>query len=184
MTDTAPLAALMGHIDRCLALHGQDGFAPAYLELLEALGADQVMVFSYGPDYAACLMSRNFREARLGKRLAADYLDGWFRLDPLYAAALAQAAGEVAVRSVTPRDESMTPDYRARFYDAPGLGGKLSVLAAGERLRLVVQPLSSRGGGLVRYRGGVAGSGAAGLAAFRAAGGGGGAGCADGAVGA
>lgn len=138
MTDTAPLAALMGHIDRCLALHGQDGFAPAYLELLEALGADQVMVFSYGPDHAACLMSRNFREARLGKRLAADYLDGWFRLDPLYAAALAQAAGEVAVRSVTPRDESMTPDYRARFYDAPGLGGKLSVLAAGERLRLVV----------------------------------------------
>lgn len=138
MTDNAPLAALMGHIDRCLALHGQDGFAPAYLDLLEALGADQVMVFSYAPDHAACLMSRNFREARLGKRLAGDYLDGWFRQDPLFAVALAQEAGALVVRRVDPRGDAMTPDYRARFYEAPGLSGKLSVLAAGERLRLAV----------------------------------------------
>lgn len=138
VSDTASQGDLLDHVSCCLALHGSPDFVPACLDLIDALGADQVMIFSYEVDHAACLMARNFRQVRTGRRLAAGYLDGWFRQDPLFLRALQQAAGEVDVLRIDPLDSPMAADYRARFFDDPGLGGKLSVLAAGTSLRLVI----------------------------------------------
>jgi DNA-binding CsgD family transcriptional regulator len=129
---------LLGHVDRCLALVGREGFVAAWLDLIADLGADQAMVFSYRADHAACLMARNFRQARLGQRLASDYLDGWFRHDPLFAQVLALLPGQVDVIRIDPQTSPMSAPYRARFYGDPGLDGKWAVLAAGEGLRLAI----------------------------------------------
>lgn len=110
----------------------------AWLDLIADLGADQAMVFSYRADHAACLMARNFRQARLGQRLASDYLDGWFRQDPLVAQVLALLPGQVDVIRIDPQTSPMSAPYRARFYSDPGLDGKWAVLAAGEGLRLAI----------------------------------------------
>lgn len=138
MADAAQSTDLLAQIDRCLALHGESGFVPAFLTLLETLGADQVMVFAYASDHASCLMARNYRQARLGPRLASDYLDGWFRQDPLFAQVLAQMPGQVEVMRIDPQTSPMSVAYRARFYGDPGLDGKLTVLAAGGELRLAI----------------------------------------------
>lgn len=122
-------------IETCLARLGQDGFLTPLLEMVEDLGAAQIMVFSYAPDHAACLLSRNFRAGALGARLAAEYLEGWFRLDPLYQDVLALEAGKS--RPGDPGDR-LSADYRARFFEAPDLTGKTATLIAGDRLRLAV----------------------------------------------
>jgi DNA-binding CsgD family transcriptional regulator len=133
-----PLSEVLPHVDRCLALAGQDDFATAWLDLIAGLGADQVMVFAYDTDHAACLMARHFRQARLGQRLAADYLDGWFRQDPLFTQVLAQAVGQVAVLRVDLHTGTMNAPYQARFFSDPGLDGKLTILVAGPGLRLAI----------------------------------------------
>ena len=96
------------------------------------------MVFSYQADHAACLVARNFRQARLGQRLASDYLDGWFRQDPLFTQVLALLPGQVEVLGIDPLTSPMSAPYRARFYGDPGLDGKRAVLAAGESLLLTI----------------------------------------------
>lgn len=138
LAETLPPSDLLGHVDRCLALVGQEGFVAAWLELIADLGVDQVMVFAYGPDHAACLMARNFGQTRLGQRLASDYLDGWFRQDPLFAQVLALSPGQVGALRIDSGTSPMSATYRARFYDDPGLEGKLAVLAAGGVLRLAI----------------------------------------------
>ncbi|MDK3019148.1 helix-turn-helix transcriptional regulator [Pseudodonghicola flavimaris] len=122
-------------IDACLGHTGQDGWAAPFLDLVVATGAVQVMVFAYDADHAACLLSRNFRAQALGGALAESYLDGWYRQDPLYARVLALAPGALSVvTGGAPGPE----DYRLRFFERPGLAGKTAVLAAGARLRLVL----------------------------------------------
>lgn len=138
LADPLPSSVFLGHVDRCLAFAGQEGFVTAYLEMIAGLGADQVMVFAFTPDRASCLVARNFRQARLGPRLASDYLDGWFRQDPLFGQVLVQKAGQVEIMRIDPQASPMRADYRARFYEAPGLGGKLAVVAAGPSLRLII----------------------------------------------
>ena len=125
-------------IDDCLARIGQDDFAPAFLAAVGQLGADQVMVFSYGADGAACLMSQNFAEGRLGARLAADYLDHGFRADPLRARVLALPPRDAVIVVLSQIRDSMPEAYRRRFFDTPGLDDKAAVLATGGTLRLIV----------------------------------------------
>lgn len=127
--------ALFEKIDACLALAGEDAWATPFLALVEAVGAAQVMVFSYRANHAACLLSRNFDVRGLGGRLAADYLDGWFLQDPFHARVMALPAGGLVQAVGQPE---VTEAYRARFFDRPGLAGKTAVLVAGTRLRLIV----------------------------------------------
>lgn len=125
-------------IETCLARLGQDGFLTPFLTLSEAAGAAQIMVFSYAPDHAACLLSRNFRAGALGAQLAADYLDGWFRDDPLYTQVMQMQAGDSQTARFDQLRPRMRAEYRARFFDTPDLAGKAAVLIAGDRLKLVV----------------------------------------------
>ncbi len=134
MSDPAQLV----QIDACLAQLGGDRWADPFVDLAESTGAAQVMVFSYAPDNAACLFSRNFRQSAVGARLSRDYLDGWFREDPLFVQVLRLPVGGLALVESGQIVHAMSSDYRARFYDQPGLSGKTAVLAAGSQVRLVL----------------------------------------------
>lgn len=135
--DTASQSVLES-IDLCLDRSGSPGWTDAFVGLVGKTGADQVMVFSYAADAAACLLSRNFRALGLGRTLGAQYLRGWFREDPLHAMALGLPAGTLL--RVDSRDiaDAMSAAYRARFYDEPGLARKTALITAGPSLRLAV----------------------------------------------
>ncbi|MEZ5716382.1 MAG: helix-turn-helix transcriptional regulator [Paracoccaceae bacterium] len=132
------MAAFARHIHACLAVLGGEDFAPLFCDLVEAQGIGQIMVFSIAGDHARCLLSRNFSAAGLGGRLAATYLDGWFRQDPLLPDLCATAPGSVDLRRFEDIAPGMSAAYRQIFFDAPGLRAKTTLLAVGERLRLFV----------------------------------------------
>jgi len=125
-------------IETCLARLGQDTFLDPFLSLAEQSGAAQIMVFSYAPNHAACLMSRNFHAGALGARLAADYLDQWFLQDPVYSDILEMKPGQNLPIQFQDILRRMGPDYRAKFFDAPSLKSKSTGVIVGERLRLAV----------------------------------------------
>lgn len=132
------MTAQFSLIDTCLARLGQDGFLDPFLTLIQQAGAAQIMVFSYAPDHAACLLSRNFQVGALGARLAADYLDGWFRQDPVFRDILAMSPGDTCSARFDRLAARMTDTYRARFFDTPALAGKSTDLIVGDRLKLAV----------------------------------------------
>ncbi len=127
---------LLAGIEACMAQSGREGFAAPFLELVQQTGAAQVMIFAYRSDHAACFMSRNFRAGALGSLLAAEYLEGWYRQDPLYGQVMAMAPGELQSVDFARLKKHMSADYRQRFFAQPGLSGKTAVLAAGARLRI------------------------------------------------
>lgn len=121
-----------------MAALGSEGFAGPFLELLREMGADQVMVFSYDGDHAACLLSWNFSHSRLGVKLAADYLDGWYGQDPLYRRVLAAAPGSAELCFLEEVAPLMSDEYRQAFFVLPGIERKAAVLAAGDAQRLIL----------------------------------------------
>lgn len=125
-------------VDACLASLGEEGFAQAFCDLAQTLGIDQIMIFSISDEGASCLLSRHFRRSSLAGQLAATYLDGWFRHDPLLPELLTLPAGSVETRHMADLGRQMSADYRRIFFDTPGLASKTSLLCAGERLRLFV----------------------------------------------
>ena len=133
-------------IESCLAAEGSADFAPRFLDLVEWTGADQLMVFDLDLGEggggegggARCLLSRNFSRRRLGGLLAARYIDGWYRRDPLLPELGALAEGEIRTRRMADFAALMAEDYRALFFDRPGLAGKTALLARGGRRRLIV----------------------------------------------
>lgn len=123
-------------INACLVAIGTPDFAAPVIALAQQTGARQVMVFDLAGGVAHCLLSQNYRRVGVGETLAALYLEGWFRQDPLLPALMALQPGERALHHV---DATTTKgDYRRLFYDEPGLAGKTAVLAAGVRRRLIV----------------------------------------------
>jgi len=125
-------------LDACMAALGGEDFIAPFLDLLRELGSDQVMVFAYTGDHASCLLSWNFTQSQLGSRLAADYLDGWYRQDPLCARVLAAKPRTVELCRLGDVLPLMAPDYRERFFTRPGIEHKDAVLAAGEARRLIL----------------------------------------------
>lgn len=137
--NTSPAGTeLLTAVEACLSGSGTEGWTVPFLDLVETSGAVQIMIFSYAPDRASSLLSRNFRAKAVGARLAKDYLDGWFRKDPLYRRALEMAPASAALFEAGDMAGAMEAEYRSRFFDAPGLSGKTAVLVTGRTLRLAV----------------------------------------------
>ena len=116
------------HIEACLAALGTERFAPAFCDLVEIIGAHQLMVFAIEDDHTRCLVSRHFSHEALGEELASTYLNGWFRKDPLLAELISAAAGTVELRRFDEIEGKMEDDYRHIFFDRPGLVAKTTVL--------------------------------------------------------
>ncbi|NRB17468.1 MAG: hypothetical protein HRU33_07820 [Rhodobacteraceae bacterium] len=140
------MSVLAQYIEPCLKTLGTDDFAVAFLDFVETLDIDQIMVFSIEGDHARCLMSRHFSRSALAGRLAARYLDGWFRQDPLLPELREVSAGEVRLKRMVDFADRMSEDYRQIFFDAPGLTGKTTLLSAGQSVRLFVNLYQSRSG--------------------------------------
>lgn len=142
-------------IEACLAAEGREAFAARFLELAEWIGTDQLMVFDLAGEAPLCLLSRNFGQRRLGGLLAARYLDGWYRRDPLLPLLAAVPEGEIRLCRTADFGDGMADDYREVFFDRPGLAGKTALLAAGRQRRLIVnfyhvRPPATEDDGLLR----------------------------------
>lgn len=132
------MTELIASIERCLASLRGEAFTSHFLDLVEAMRIDQIMVFSVSGEGASCLVSRHFQRSLLGQRLAAEYLDGWFREDPLFPELMMIGPDEVVLRRLEDFVHLMSPDYRRKFFDAPKLRGKTALLCAGRSARLTV----------------------------------------------
>ncbi|MHA7774116.1 helix-turn-helix transcriptional regulator [Roseibium sp. M-1] len=132
------METIVRNIDACLTELGSETFAQAYVAFAEALGIDQIMVFSIEEARARCLLSWHFSKTSMAGELAETYLDGWYRQDPLLQDLLDGPTNSVTLRRLSDIEARMTPDYRHLFFEAPGLKAKTTLLAVGETLRLFV----------------------------------------------
>ncbi|MWD29339.1 hypothetical protein E0K89_017825 [Aquicoccus sp. SCR17] len=138
MADPFPPEDALRLVESCLALTGEDSWAVPFSHLVEAAGAAQIMVFSYGPQRTECLLSRNFREGVLGGRLAEIYIRGWHLEDPLRPVVLGAEAPSLRVKDWPELHGEMSDSYRMELFTRPGLQGKTAILAVGHRLRLIL----------------------------------------------
>lgn len=129
---------LLLRIDRCLAAIGTGRFSSEYFDLVKAIQIDQIMVFSLAHESCACLLSMHFHNSPLGIRLAADYLNGWYRKDPLFPVLMAMKRNNVLLRRLDEFSYLMGTDYRKRFFDVPGLRNKTTLLVSGENRQFIV----------------------------------------------
>ena len=130
--------SLLDSVSKCISSIGRDAFTEFFLEFVLQVGAAQVTAFSYEADMANCLLSRNFLSEERGGTLAAAYVDGWFREDPLFKRARAMEDGECAVV----RLESLLPEldekYGSMFFGAPGFRTKTAILLAQDSRRMIL----------------------------------------------
>lgn len=129
---------LLDYVSKCVSSIGRDAFTEFFLDFVLQVGAAQVTAFSYEADMATCLLSRNFLSEEKGGTLAAAYVDGWFREDPLFKRARAMDDGECAVV----RLESLLPElgekYVSMFFGAPGFRTKTAILVAQDSRRMIL----------------------------------------------
>ena len=127
----------LAYVSQCLGELGEAAFLEPFFDLLRSMTTAQIMVFSYSENHAQCLLSRNFIEGGIGMRLAADYLDDWFLQDPLYTRIMALPEGSFEIHRLKDILPEVSEDYRGRFFTAPDIEDKTTVLAVG-RHRLAI----------------------------------------------
>jgi len=122
---------LLSGLAACMGKVGDRSFNQAFLNLVEThLGADQVMVFSYGANKPTCYLSYNTHPEKNANQLAQAYLETGYADDPLQPqiSRLADING-TDVFSLSTLATNMAPLYRHRFFEQPGIVDKLTVLA-------------------------------------------------------
>lgn len=127
----------LAYVSLCLGTLGKPAFLEPFFDLLRSMATAQIMVFSYSENHAQCLLSRNFIEGGIGKRLAADYLGDWFLQDPLYIRIMTLEEGSFETHRLKDILPEVSEDYRRRFFTAPDIEDKITVLAVG-RHRLAI----------------------------------------------
>lgn len=121
----------LGLLSECLSRVGHDGFNQSFLALTQALvGADQCMIFSYRDKGIGCYLSYNTRPKGSARALAANYLKVGHKSDPL-APDIKRLKGSDGIELV-PFDKlepRMSAEYRAMFFDQPGIKDKTTLIA-------------------------------------------------------
>lgn len=108
------------------------------MEVIEFLGASQVTAFVYGPDKVQCLLSRNFISDDKGGSLAAAYLEGWYRHDPLYRQIMEAGDSSCEVQRLDDLKPHIEQAYLERFFGAPGFRDKTAILIVDGMFRMVL----------------------------------------------
>ncbi|BBD99958.1 LuxR family transcriptional regulator [Sphingobium amiense] len=129
---------LLDSLSKCVSSIGRDAFTDNFLEFVLQVGAAQVTAFSYEADRASCLLSRNFLSEEKGGTLAAAYVDGWFREDPLFRRARAMDDGECAVVRLESLLPELDENYVSMFFGAPGFRTKTAILVAQDSRRMIL----------------------------------------------
>ena len=120
----------------CVPAIGTVPFVDLFQKLVGETGAGQVIAFAYGSDPPECLLSRNFVSG--GQTLTADYVEGWWREDPLIARVLALEDGDCVVARLEDVRGELSAAYLAKFFGDPGFRTKVAVLVAQDPLRMVL----------------------------------------------
>lgn len=121
---------LLEFVAKCISAIGREDFTEHFLEFVLLIGAAQVTAFSYETGTANCLLSRNFLSDEKAGTLAAAYVDGWFREDPLFKRAMAMQEGETAVVALEALLPELDERYLSMFFGAPGFRTKTAILVA------------------------------------------------------
>jgi DNA-binding CsgD family transcriptional regulator len=132
---------------------GTPDFTEPFMSVVQLTGASQVTAFAYHPDKVECLVSRNFQSDDEGGILAAAYLDGGFRDDPLYRRAIAMDPGECIVERLEDLLPRISSRYLAMFFGSAGFRTKIATMVAQDSLRMVAnlyfrEPTSEPFGGM------------------------------------
>lgn len=134
-----PLAERMvDAIAECLPVIGTEAFTNRFMHAVTLTGAGQATAFAYESDKASCLISRNFLTEEKSGTLAAVYVDGWFREDPLYARAMAMEDGECVMERLEGLLPSLSSQYFTTFFGEAGWRTKIAVVAVQDSLRMVL----------------------------------------------
>lgn len=121
---------LLPGLAACLAYVGDKSFNQAFLDLTDTqLGVDQVMVFSYGAGAPACYLSFNTHPEENANQLAQQYLETGFADDPLKPE-ISRLSGRngTDVFALSTLLATMTPLYRHRYFEQPGIVDKVTVI--------------------------------------------------------
>lgn len=129
---------LWRQISICLDAVGAEKFQANFLNIVEVVGADQCMIFSYRDGQAECLLARSFIDHKAGNKLAETYLDGWFFNDPLYPEVMALISGTTVIFEMQKIKSAMNAEYVDIFFGKPEITDKISVLSVGDQLRISV----------------------------------------------
>lgn len=122
----------------CVPVIGTDAFTDRFMRAVNLTGAGQATAFGYEEGRARCMISRNFLTEEMSLTLAAIYVDGWFRHDPLYARALEMADCECVVERLEGLLPSLSAEYVRTFFGKAGWRTKVAVLAVHGTLRMVL----------------------------------------------
>ncbi len=128
----------MRAVTECLPAIGTERFLDCFVQAAGRLGIGQVTAFAYNADRADCLLSRNFSSEKRGETLAAAYVDGRFREDPLYRQVMGLDENYCTVCRLDELMPNIKPLYFAQFFRAAGFRTKTAVLVAQDSLRLVL----------------------------------------------
>ena len=133
-------------VEQCLSSLGQPAFIDSYLKLVKRIGAVQSTIFSCGDSRPKCLLSRNLEVSLVGEMVTAIYLSGWYKQDPIYLRMKDFAPGTQETLYLDEIKDEYSQDYCQAFYSLfkeknpkIGLADRISILAAGTRLRLIIQ---------------------------------------------
>ena len=129
---------LIDAISDCIPATGSEEFTDLFLDIVKLTGAGQVTAFAYRPEEVSCLLSRNFLSEDKGGTLAATYLDGWFRDDPLFERAMAMTGNDCAVEHLENLLPRISSRYLTMFFGAPGFRTKVAILVAQDSLKMVL----------------------------------------------
>src|SRR5580658_112042 len=129
---------LIDAVSDCVPAIGSEEFTDLFIEIVRLTGAGQVAAFAYRPEEVSCLLNRNFLSEAKGTALAATYLDGWFRDDPLFEQVMAMAENDCAVEHLEDLLPRISSRYLRMFFDAPGFRTKVAVLVVQDSLRMVL----------------------------------------------
>lgn len=131
-------AQLIQAIAGCVPKIGLMAYTQSFLDAVRVTGAGQVTAFGYEQDQANCLLSRNFLSEEKGGTLAATYVDGWFRDDPLFKQVMEMGEDGCAVRQLEDLLPCLSPSYFAMFFGGPGFRTKVAVLVAQPPLKMAL----------------------------------------------
>ena len=100
-------------------------------------GAGQATAFAYEGDKAKCVLSRNFLVEEKSGTLAAIYVDGWYRDDPLFERVTALEDGDCIVSQLADLLPYLSSRYFSVFFGEAGWRSKIAILTAQGSLRTV-----------------------------------------------
>lgn len=122
----------------CLPTMGTADFKAKFLQVVKLTGAGQVTAFAYDSARVECLLCHNFLIQDRRETLAADYLDGWYRDDPLFERTIAMGQNDCAVERLEDLLPCVSSRYLKKFFGIGGFRTKVAVRLSQNSVKMVL----------------------------------------------